>query len=116
MNILSIVVLALIGEAVWETLKMTWQQGKVSIDRVGALVLGILLAVGTGLDLMALVGVPMTIPFLGVILTGILISRGANFVHDLLNGINNVNQNTKPTRQIPPQEITPTGQVTEYRK
>lgn len=118
MNILSIIILALIGEAVWETLKMTWQQGKVSVDRIGALILGILLAVGTGLDLMAMVGVPVNIPLVGMILTGILISRGANFVHDLLNSVNNVNQNTKikDTDKIPPKELTPGGTITEYRK
>lgn len=97
MNILSLVVLALIGEAVWETLKLTWQGGKVSVDRIGALAIGLLLAIGTGLDLMAMVGVPLHIPYVGMALTGLLISRGANFVHDLLASINNVQQNTKVT-------------------
>ncbi|TDT63437.1 hypothetical protein [Fonticella tunisiensis] len=95
MNILSLIIIALIGEAVWETLKMTWQQGKVSIDRIGALIIGLLLALGTGLDLMAMIGVPMKVPYVGMILTGLLISRGANFVHDILASINNIQQNTK---------------------
>ena len=96
MNILSLIILALIGEALWETLKLTWQNGKLSIDRVGALLIGELLAIGTGLDLMAMVGVPLKIPYVGMILTGLLISRGANFIHDLLQSISNVQQNTKP--------------------
>lgn len=96
MNVLSLIVLALIGEAIWETLKLTWQNGKVSVDRVGALAIGLLLAVGTGLDLMAMVGVPLKIPYVGMILTGLLISRGANFIHDLLASISNVQQSTKP--------------------
>ncbi|WP_175574639.1 hypothetical protein [Syntrophomonas wolfei] len=54
-----------------------------SIDRVGALVLGITIALGTGIDLFATVGLPINIPYLGLILTGIIISRGANFIHDL---------------------------------
>ena len=95
MNILSLIILALIGEALWETLKMTWQNGKLSIDRVGALVIGELLAIGAGMDLLAMVGVPLKIPYIGLVLTGLLISRGANFVHDLLASINNVQQNTK---------------------
>lgn len=95
MNVLALVVLALIGEAIWETLKMTWQQGKISIDRVGALLLGVALALGTGLDLLTIVGVPMKVPLLGVLFTGILISRGANFIHDILASINNVQQKTK---------------------
>lgn len=96
MNILSLIILALIGEALWETLKLTWQNGKLSIDRVGALVIGELLAIGAGMDLLAMVGVPLKIPYIGLVLTGLLISRGANFVHDLLASINNIQQNTKP--------------------
>lgn len=95
MNVLSLIVLALIGEATWETIKMTWQQGKVSIDRIGAMGIGLLLALGTGLDIMAMVGVPMKIPYIGMVLTGLLISRGANFIHDILQSVNNINQNTK---------------------
>lgn len=96
MNILSLIVLALIGEALWETIKLIWQNGKLSIDRVGALLIGELLAIGAGVDLLAMVGVPLKIPYAGLILTGLLISRGANFIHDLLQSISNVQQNTKP--------------------
>lgn len=110
MTILSIIVIALIGEGLWETLKMIWQNGKVSVDRVGALVIGLMLAAGTGLDLMDMIGIPMVIPYIGVALTGILISRGANFVHDILKSVNNIMSNSKP-----PKEISPTGEVTEYR-
>jgi len=85
--ILQLIVLAMIGEAVWETLKMTWQQGKFSIDKIGALIIGLLIAIGTGLDLFELVQIPIAIPYLGLILTGVLLSRGANFVHDLLKKI-----------------------------
>lgn len=86
-EMLKLIVLALIGEALWETLKMTWQQGKFSIDRIGALIVGLLLAIGTGLDFFSLVQIPLNIPYLGMALTGVLISRGANFVHDLLKKI-----------------------------
>lgn len=95
MNILGLIILALIGEAVWETLKMTWQNGKLNTDRIGALVVGLLLAFGSGIDLMKAFGVPVVIPYLGIILTGLLISRGANFVHDIVSSVNNINQKTK---------------------
>lgn len=70
-------------EAVWETLKMIWQEGKLSWDRVGALVVGLVLAFAWPLDFFALAGYPLRIGIVGNILTGILFSRGANFVHDL---------------------------------
>ena len=93
MKILSLVILAMIGEAVWETAKMVWQNGKISTDRIGAIAIGELLAIGAGMDILAMVGIPLSIPYLGML----LISRGANFVHDLLKSINNLQQNTKTT-------------------
>lgn len=90
MSITSAIILAAIGEAVWETLKMVWQDNKLNVDRIGALVLGEALAFGTGLNLMNLVGIPFKIDVIGIILTGILISRGANFLHDLLATVGNL--------------------------
>lgn len=89
-NLLIIVMVALIAESVWETLKMTWQEGKVSVDRIGALVVALILSIGVRLDILSLLGINTTIPLLGVILTGILISRGSNFIHDLLVKIGQV--------------------------
>lgn len=96
MNMTKILILAMISEAVWETFKMTWQNGKLSIDRIGAMIIGVLIAMATGIDIMELVEIPIFIPYLGTILTGLLISRGANFIHDLLSSIGNMRQNTKP--------------------
>ena len=92
-NIIILVLIALVGESVWETLKMVWQEGKISVDRIGALVVALLLAVGTKLDILTLLNINASIPYLGIILTGILISRGSNFIHDLLIKINNVKVN-----------------------
>lgn len=88
--IILIVVAAFLAEAVWETLKMIWQPGHLVADRVGALVIGILIAVVFGLDLFTLLGFTVQWPALavvGVVLTGILLSRGSNFIHDLLKSI-----------------------------
>lgn len=97
MNIFSLIVVAIVGEAVWENLKMIWQKGKICVDKLGALIVSIILALDTGIDILALAGVPTKIPWVGVILTGIVISRGANFTHDIVSAINNVYQNSKNT-------------------
>ena len=88
MEILTLIILALLCEAVWETLKMTWQDNKVSIDKIGALLIGLTIAFVTGADLLALVNIPSLVPYVGVVLTGVLISRGSNFIHDFLKKIN----------------------------
>lgn len=84
-SIISLVILSLIVETVWETVKMAvplkipdWG------DRIGAMCIGLLLAIGTGLDIMVILQIPIHIPYLGLILTGLLISRGSNFMHDIL--------------------------------
>jgi hypothetical protein len=99
MSILSLIVVALIGEAVWETLKMTWDKGKISVDRIGALVIGLVLAFVTGLDMLKLLDITSTGSYIGMFLTGILISRGSNFMHDLLAAVNNVQVNSKEMKK-----------------
>lgn len=83
-NLFLIIVISLLAESVWETLKMTWQNGKVSIDRVGSLVVSILICFGTDVDILKVLDIKENMPYLGVIMTAILISRGSNFMHDLL--------------------------------
>lgn len=85
--LLIILVAAIIAESVWETSKMVWQQGKLQVDRIGALVVGLLIALAGQLDVCALLGLIFIYPIIGQIITGILFSRGANFIHDLFNRI-----------------------------
>lgn len=85
MSIVTIITIALLVEAIWETLKMTWQEGKVNINTIGALIVGIAVSILAKIDIFAMQGITLSIPLIGWILTGILMSRGANFIHDLFN-------------------------------
>lgn len=69
-------------EAVWETLKMIWEQGKIKLDKVGPIALGLLVAFTLPVDIFAILGFPFATAVVGQVLTGILISRGSNWVHD----------------------------------
>ena len=89
---IQLIILAFLSEAIWENLKMIWENGKFSINRLGALILSIIIAVGTRIDLFELLKLNMFIPILGSVFTGILISRGANVVHDLLKKIQSLNE------------------------
>lgn len=83
---IKIIILAMLCEAIWENLRMIWENGKFSINRLGALILGVILALATQIDLFKVLDIEI-IPVIGSIFTGILISRGANFIHDLLTKI-----------------------------
>ena len=84
----QLVIAALLVESVWETLKMIWKDGKFSVNSLGALLMGVLVSIFAGLDLFSLVGIDMKVAILGQILTGIILSRGSNFIHDLLSKLN----------------------------
>lgn len=85
MSIVTIITIALLVEAIWETLKMVWQEGKINVNTIGALIVGIVVSILAKIDIFAMQGITLSIPLIGWILTGILMSRGANFIHDLFN-------------------------------
>lgn len=95
MDLTKLVIVALIAESLWETAKLIWQHGKINIDRIGAILVGILLAIITGLDMFEMLGLKLSIPILGEIITGLLLSRGANFMHDLLGSVGNMYSRSK---------------------
>ena len=43
MEFIQLIVVSILVEAIWDNCKMIWQNGKVSIDRIGALFFGILI-------------------------------------------------------------------------
>lgn len=87
MEYAQLVIVAILIEAIWENLKMIWQNGKFSIDKIGALVISILICILAKIDIFPIVNLSISIPVIGSIFTGIIVSRGANFVHDLFNKI-----------------------------
>lgn len=95
MDFITLIVLAILGEAVWETLKMTWQEGKVSIDKIGALAISTIIVFGTGIDIISMVGIEMKWKSIGLILTAVLISRGATFIHELISRVSTIKSNNK---------------------
>ena len=87
MSIVTIVTVALLVEAIWETLKLVWQEGKLNVNTIGALIVGIGVSILAKIDIFAMQGINLSFPLIGWILTGILMSRGGNFIHDLFNKI-----------------------------
>lgn len=86
MEITTLIIVAILVEAIWENLKTIWENG-ININRIGSLVLAIIICILTKLDLFAIVGIYLSAPVMAYILTGIIVSRGANFVNDLFGRI-----------------------------
>lgn len=91
----AILIVAFLTEAIWETIKMVKKPKGISLSRLGVMLFGVLMSLAAGIDIFKAVGVNLSIKYLGCILTGLLISRGSNLIHDLLGSISNVYQKNK---------------------
>lgn len=94
-GIVLIVVMAIVVEALIEyakTIGKAVKEGgwKTAITQLAAIALGVLLCFMTGGDLFTVVGISFAWPWLGIALTGIIISRGANYVSDFVKKLQGV--------------------------
>lgn len=85
MDFAQLILIAILVEAIWENLKMVWQEKKLNVNMLGSLLLSILICLLAGLDIFNIVGIELALPVVGSLLTGIVVSRGANFVNDLFS-------------------------------
>ena len=84
----QLVIIAVLVEAIWENVKRLYSAEGFNKSIAGSLGVSILVCTTTSADLFPLVGMPLVVPFLGSILTGIITARGANFVNDLFTRLN----------------------------
>jgi hypothetical protein len=88
---LILIVLAMLVESVWETLKLCWEHGKVSLNKIGVIIVSMMMAVMCNVSLFTLLNINIAVPMIGCILTGILLSRGADFTHKLIRQLMTAN-------------------------
>ena len=85
---LQILVVATIIEALVQVLKPVYDREKGwNRDLILALFISMLVCALTKADVVAYLGMPFSVPYVGSIMTGVLVSRGTNFIHDLLTSI-----------------------------
>lgn len=83
MEYAQLIIVAILIEAIWENLKMIWKDRKINLNTIGVLVISIIVCLLAKIDIFPIVGLSLSVPFVGSGLTGIIVSRGANFVNDL---------------------------------
>ena len=83
MEYAQLIIVAILIEAIWENLKMIWKDRKISLNTIGVLIISIVVCLLAKIDIFPIVGLSLSVPFVGSGLTGIIVSRGANFVNDL---------------------------------
>lgn len=83
MDYAQLIIIAILVEAIWENLKMIWDKNKLNINMLGSLLLSMIICVLAQINIFKIVGIELIVPIVGTLLTGIIVSRGANFVNDL---------------------------------
>ena len=94
-GIILVLVLAVLVEALIEYAKtigkmVTDGDIKTAVTQMVAIVVAVALCFATGADLFTAVDITFTWPWIGVVLTGVLGSRGANYLSDLVKKLQNV--------------------------
>lgn len=81
-----IVIVSFVVETLTNLVKVVYDPEKrmVNVDVLAAGVVGILVALAFDFDVFRLLGVHTALPYLGHVITGLLFTRGANVLHDLI--------------------------------
>lgn len=87
MQISAVLVMAVIVEAIVDYVKTWVVEKKIQWQQIAAVLFGIAISFAYCLDIPALVGIESHVAYVGNVLTGILISRGSNYIHDLYKNI-----------------------------
>jgi len=83
MDFTQLLVVAILVEAIWENIKMIYQNNKFSVSMIGSLVIAITICILANVNIFKMVDIDLSIPVVSNIFTGIICSRGANFISDL---------------------------------
>lgn len=83
----GLIFLAIITEGIITYFKEFFVNGNIRWEMLISIGIGVLTAIAYHVDVPALAGLETGVPFLGCVLTGILISRGSNYVFDLVKTI-----------------------------
>lgn len=90
-KVTSIMPLAIIVEAIITYINQFFVNGEFCLEMFLSIVLGILISIAYEIDIPKYLNLNSRIPYLSNILTGILISRGSNYIYDLMTKIIQIN-------------------------
>ena len=93
-TIVLILILAITVEALIQYVKtiikmLEDKQYKTFATQVAAILIAVFISFAAGVDVYSLVGISFAVSWLGTLLTGIVISRGANYTSDFIKRIQN---------------------------
>lgn len=89
-NLFGLIAFSILIEAIITYVNQFFVSGEFSWKMLTSITLGVLVSVAYGLDLPAFFNLNSKIPYLGCVLTGILLSRGSNYCFDIIKKLSSV--------------------------
>ena len=80
-------IMSFVVVSIYDIIKSFYKDNKFDINSIITAIIGIFLAILSGLDAFTLVGINFAVPFVGQVLTGLVISKGSNYVYDFITKI-----------------------------
>lgn len=100
--VMILITVSIITEGITEWLKMSFKlDDNANVIYIITAALGVAVALLTGADIFAALGISTRVPFVGQILTGVLCSRGSNYVYDVMRKLS-----PDQAAQLPAEEQT----------
>lgn len=88
MELTGLLIFSVLVEAIVTTIRWVVEE-EFTWFKVAALVISVLVCVAYGVDFLAELGFSSSVPFVGSVLTGVVVSRGSNFFFDLVSALKN---------------------------
>lgn len=110
----AIVAFPIIIETLTENLKnnIPWLEQSKTVTMLLTVALGVLISINYNTDIFAAMGLVGKIPYVGMVLTGVLMAGGSNFMFDVIKRIQGTQSDVKKLEASPPLE--PDDDVTEH--
>ncbi len=102
-KLLAIVFMAIVVEGLIEYVKLGFQKSMCA-EIIAGMILGIAVAFLYDLDIFAALGIVARFDYVGNVLTGLVISRGSNYVFDLIGKFTEVDEVIKESLARPEDE------------
>ncbi len=86
---ISLILMAVIVEGLITYARTFIVSGKFQWQMFLAIIIGIIVTLIYNVDIFSMLGIVTAVPFVGNVLTGIIISRGSNYIFDLIKSLQN---------------------------
>ena len=88
-KIFGLIAMSILTEAIITYTSQIANNGYICFKMIFSMILGIVISIAYSLDLPEYFNLKAKIPHIGNIITGIVISRGSNYVWDIISNISN---------------------------